>query len=163
MEPHAEQLPLPTAYGRPDVLLDWAEVQARLEAAPHYWLATVRPDGRPHAVPVDGIWVDGALVFGGDPATVHARNLAAGSGVSVHLGNADEVTILEGVPDLYEPSQPEARAFAAASKAKYGYAPPVSAYLSGVWRVRPTVVLAWTALHRDATRFRFGPSAPASA
>ena len=41
----------------------------------HYWLATVRRDGTPHVVPVDGMWLDGGCYFGGDPATVHIRNL----------------------------------------------------------------------------------------
>ncbi|MEV0388431.1 pyridoxamine 5'-phosphate oxidase family protein [Nonomuraea sp. NPDC050643] len=29
--------------------------------------ATVRADGRPHVVPVDGVWVDDRLYFGGRP------------------------------------------------------------------------------------------------
>ena len=41
------------------------------------WLATTRPDGRPHLMPVIAIWIDGALhVVAGD-GTRKARNIAA--------------------------------------------------------------------------------------
>jgi len=45
--PHiAEQLSLPSSYGSPSRLLDWPSVEQRLIDSPHYWLATVRRDGR---------------------------------------------------------------------------------------------------------------------
>ncbi|MEI6136703.1 MAG: pyridoxamine 5'-phosphate oxidase family protein [Chloroflexota bacterium] len=31
---------------------------ARLRTAMNYWIATTRPDGRPHAAPVWGVWLD---------------------------------------------------------------------------------------------------------
>lgn len=156
MEPVVEQMRLPVEYGTPTVLLAWAVVEERLRSAPHYWLATVRPDGRPHTVPVDGIWTDGALVVGGVPHTVHARNLTSSPVCNVHLEDTEAATILEGTAALDLPTAAQAHDLAAASRAKYGYAPPVEAFEAGVWRVRPSVVLAWTEIHRDATRFRFG-------
>jgi hypothetical protein len=44
---------------------------------------------------------------------------------------------------------------AAASRAKYGYAPPDGAYRAGVWALRPDRARAWSAFPTDATRFRF--------
>jgi hypothetical protein len=41
----------------------WAEARERLADADPYWLATVRPDGLPHLVPILAVWVDGALHF----------------------------------------------------------------------------------------------------
>ena len=41
-----------------------ARALARLRAAMSYWIATTRPDGRPHAAPVWGVWLDDALWFG---------------------------------------------------------------------------------------------------
>jgi hypothetical protein len=154
--PAAEPLRLPAAYGSPSVLLPWVEVEARLRGATHYWLATVRSDGRPHAVPVDGLWIGGRLVFSGDPDAVHERNLTRRPEVSVHLEQAEAATILEGRAERHAPTALEAHDLACVSKEKYGYAPPKSAYQAGVWRVSPRVVLAWTALYRDATRFTFG-------
>ena len=48
----------PAGYGLPEGdegMLDWSQVRQRLVASKHYWLATVRPDGRPHVVPRWGV------------------------------------------------------------------------------------------------------------
>jgi nitroimidazol reductase NimA-like FMN-containing flavoprotein (pyridoxamine 5'-phosphate oxidase superfamily) len=54
----------------------WTEARQRLADADSYWLATVRPDGLPHLVPVLAVWVDGALHFVASPTSRKARNLA---------------------------------------------------------------------------------------
>ena len=54
----------------------WAEARTRLAEADTYWLATMRPDGRPHVVPVLAVWLDGALHFSTGPASRKGRNLA---------------------------------------------------------------------------------------
>ena len=41
------------------------------------WLATTRPDGRPHLMPVIAFWIDGALHIVAGEGTRKARNLAA--------------------------------------------------------------------------------------
>jgi Pyridoxamine 5'-phosphate oxidase len=153
--PVVESIRLPKAYGVPTQLLPWAEVDERLNSALHYWLATTRPDGRPHVVPVDGIWLDRACYFGGDPETVHARNLQADPRAAIHLDDSEAATIAEGVADIHTPTPEFAGELAAAAKRKYGYSVGADVYLGGVWRLRPTTVLAWTRLYRDATRFRF--------
>ena len=40
------------------------------------WLATTRPDGRPHVVPVGVLWADGTAYFNAGAATRKAKNLA---------------------------------------------------------------------------------------
>ncbi|MDQ3924105.1 MAG: pyridoxamine 5'-phosphate oxidase family protein [Actinomycetota bacterium] len=50
--------------------------RGRLADADLYWLATVRPDGLPHLVPILAVWVDGALHFVASPTFRKARNLA---------------------------------------------------------------------------------------
>ena len=57
----------------------WATATAELEAAKTYFLVTVRPDGRPHATTVAGIWLDGAFHFVTGPSERKAKNLAAGN------------------------------------------------------------------------------------
>jgi Pyridoxamine 5'-phosphate oxidase len=79
----AEQLRLPSGYGSPDRLLDWASVEQRLIDSLHYWLATIRRDGSPHVVPMDGIWHDDGCYFGGDPVSVHVRNMRRDGGRGV--------------------------------------------------------------------------------
>ena len=44
-------------------LIPWAEAERRLAAAHDHWLATVHPDGRPHVMPVWGVWLGGRLWF----------------------------------------------------------------------------------------------------
>ena len=58
----------PAAYGTPggpDSFLPWGYIEERIRAASNYWLTTVGPNARPHARPVDGVWVGGALCFSG--------------------------------------------------------------------------------------------------
>jgi nitroimidazol reductase NimA-like FMN-containing flavoprotein (pyridoxamine 5'-phosphate oxidase superfamily) len=150
-----EPLALPPEYGSPAKTLAWADVEARLQAATHVWLATVRPDGRPHTVPVDGLWLDGAAWFGGSAETVKHRNLLADDRATLHLPHAEAAVIVEGRCQLVRPDGATVERLIAASKQKFGYAPPADAYAGGVWRLRPVKVMAWTSLPVDATRFRF--------
>ena len=121
----------------------------------HYWLATIRRDGTPHVVPVDGTWLDGGCYFGGDPATVHIQNLRRDVRATLHLEDGESAVIVEGAAEWVTPSKVVAQRLAAAGKAKYGYPQSAASYLAGVWRLRPVKVLAWTTLYVDATRFRF--------
>jgi len=58
----------------------WAEARQRLETPERdrtYWLATVHPDGRPHVVPLLGLWLDEAFYFLTGEGTRRGKNLAA--------------------------------------------------------------------------------------
>lgn len=57
--PRSEQMQLPPEYGNPNEVLERSEVDGLLRNATQY-RASVRPEGRPHVVPGDGIWVGGA-------------------------------------------------------------------------------------------------------
>lgn len=74
----------------------WTEARARLEAADTYWLATVRPDGRPHLMPVLAVWMDGALYFCAGEASRKAKNLARTSHCVVATGTHDSDLVVEG-------------------------------------------------------------------
>jgi nitroimidazol reductase NimA-like FMN-containing flavoprotein (pyridoxamine 5'-phosphate oxidase superfamily) len=155
MEPAAEKMSLPAGYGTPEKPLDWATVHQRIADSDRVWLATTRPDGRPHVVPVDGLWLEGSWYFGGSPETVHMRNLRENPSVVIHLGDVMSVVIAEGRAELVTPPSARANALVAASKQKYGYAPPAQAYQAGVWCLTPTRILAWQSFPQDVTRFRF--------
>src|SRR6185437_5009863 len=101
-EPESLPLHAPKSYNfpqTPDALLPWSHALERLERAHSYWLATTRPDGRPHVTPLWGAWVDNALYFDGLPTTQWARNLAKNPSAAVHLESGDDVVILEGTVD----------------------------------------------------------------
>lgn len=89
---------------------------SRLRASMIYWIATTRPDGRPHSMPVWGVWVDGALWFGTYGQKV--RNLAHEPYAVAHVESGEDVAIVEGpVERLAFPDAPAA--VAAAFREKY--------------------------------------------
>jgi hypothetical protein len=63
--------------GRPT---GWGRVEKRLakpEPEQTYWLTTLRPDGRPHVMPLLGVWIDDAFVFITGAGTRKGQNLAS--------------------------------------------------------------------------------------
>jgi hypothetical protein len=54
---------------------DWVRGHLRRSTAT-YWLATVRPNGAPHVMPVLAVWVEGRLYVSMGSGTRKARNLA---------------------------------------------------------------------------------------
>ena len=61
-----------------------------------FFVATVRPDGRPHSAGVGGVWVDGALYFTSGPGTLKSRNLATNPACSVSVRLTGIDLVLEG-------------------------------------------------------------------
>lgn len=74
----------------------WAEAQSRLERAQFYWLATARPDGLPHVVPVLAVWLDGSLHFVSGPTTRKGKNLARDPRCVIAADADDLHLIVEG-------------------------------------------------------------------
>src|SRR4051794_41684788 len=90
---------MPDSYGVPKdeagmLPLQWAE--DRLAGALTYWVGTTRPDGRPHAVPVWGVWLDRQFFFEGGPDTRRGRNIAHNPAVVIHVELNDDIVIVEG-------------------------------------------------------------------
>ena len=123
-----------------------------------YWVCTVSPDGRPHATPVDGLWLDDQLYFSGSPETRRNRNLAGNPAVCVHLESGMAVIILHGdARALRAPDRALATRLAEASAQKYGYGQKPEDYEkgTGIYVVRPRIVFAWKESLKDVTRWRF--------
>ena len=165
-EPRATRPTMPEGYGVPEGdegMVPWRFVTERLERALSYWVCTTRPDGRPHAMPIWGGWVDGTLYVEGSPQTRRGRNLAANPSVVVHLESADEVVIIEETAEeigMPEPSLAKRIAEAFGAKyASYNYRPtPDQWNEGGLYAVRPRTVFAWSEFPRTATRFLFDGS-----
>ncbi len=138
-------------------LLPWSHVTERMAKSMHYWVCTVGPDGRPHATPVDGLWLEDQLYFGGSPQTRRNRNLAANPAVCVHLDSGTDVIILHGdAHELRSLDRSLAIRLSEASAKKYGYGPKPEEYESGgTFVFHPRVVFAWKQFPKDATRWRF--------
>ena len=99
-------------------LLPWSWADARLRAAHDFWLATVTAGGRPHLMPVWAVWTGEVLWFSSSLRSAKARNIAAGSGVSIATDDPYEPVVLEGSAEIV--TDPAAlRTFLDAMNAKY--------------------------------------------
>jgi hypothetical protein len=141
-------------------LMDWSWVDAQMANSRNYWIGSTRPDGRPHVSPVWGVWLGGALYFGGDVQARRSRNLAANPQVVAHLESGDEVVMIEGVVEAVR-EMARLRQVAAALASKYAMPEMVKTFddpdVAVCYRVKAQTVFAW--LENDypntATRWVF--------
>lgn len=162
MPPAAGRPAMPSGYGIAAGAVDverfpWSWAEEQLTLARNYWVATTRTDGRPHAAPVWGLWLDGALYFSTDPTSLKGRNIAARPEIVMHLESGDDTVILEGAVEKVTDAAALAT-FVDVYEAKYGFRVDTSNANFGVYSLRPRVALTWQerAFPDSATRWRFG-------
>ncbi|MFN0124060.1 MAG: pyridoxamine 5'-phosphate oxidase family protein [Blastocatellia bacterium] len=160
--PEARRPRMPKEYGIPadkKGMLSWDHITQRMTASKYYWLCTVTSGNRPWSNPVDGLWIDGRLYFGGSPQTRWNRNLLQNNEVSIHLESASDVVIMYGaVSEGTGMGRAMAEKMVEGTKAKYGYAMPVELYEKGegVQVFTPRRVVACTSFPKDVTRWDLG-------
>src|SRR3954449_6651779 len=130
-----------------------AMVVEQLTAAKSYWVCTTRADGRPHAMPVWGLWLGapadvlgGSLAFSTDPTSLKARNLLRDPRIVIHLESGDDVVVLEGRARTLDVSaDPElVAAFVLEYDRKYSVQVEPGPEF-GLYALSPDVVLSWQA------------------
>ncbi len=139
-------------------MIAWEWVDEQMGEARNYWVCSTRPDGRPHASPVWGVWLDGALYFASALSSRKARNFTANPEAVVHLESGDDVVILEGVVEVVrDPALLER--IVDVYEAKYPPERPDTSEESGAlfFTLRPRVAFAWQehSFPNTATRWRF--------
>ena len=77
-------------------LLEWSWAAERLTAARNYWVATVWPTGRPHLMPVWGMWDDSTLWFSSAAGSRKTKNLRADPHCVISTESASDPVIIEG-------------------------------------------------------------------
>lgn len=165
-DPTVDRPQMPDGYGVPETVegtVVWEQVERALVEAIHYWVATVRPDGRPHVVPRWGVWARSRFWYDGSPDTVHVRNLKANPAMTLHLESGERVVVLEGTARPSEPVTGDlGRLLADRYAVKYGplgYAPGPDAWsgpdAGGMVVFRPEKAFAWFSFPDDVSRFRF--------
>jgi nitroimidazol reductase NimA-like FMN-containing flavoprotein (pyridoxamine 5'-phosphate oxidase superfamily) len=90
--------------------LPWSWAAQRLIEARSYWLVTVSAVGRPHALPVWGVWDDEEhrFCFSCGPRSRKARNLAVNDQVSFTPESTVEAVSVEGTAQVVlDPSRRE--------------------------------------------------------
>jgi nitroimidazol reductase NimA-like FMN-containing flavoprotein (pyridoxamine 5'-phosphate oxidase superfamily) len=100
----------------------WAEARRRLAEADTYWLATVRPDGSPHVMPVLAVWVDHVLHFSAGAGTRKATNLARDPRCAITTGTDGLDLVVEGTAAIVR-DRARLRGVADAFGSKYGWHP----------------------------------------
>jgi hypothetical protein len=164
-------------YG--DALIPWSRALKALETAPNkpgdpggpktYWLATTRPDGRPHIAGVGALWVDDKFYFTSGAGTRKSRNLAKNPNcvISVPLSGLDLVVegtarivtddpTLQRLAKLYAaqgwPASVKDGAFTAEYSAPSAGRPPWNLYV-----MTPSTAFGVASTEPfGATRWRFG-------
>lgn len=136
-------------------LLPWKWAEDRLGKVHNFWVGTTQPDGRPHVMPVWGVWMDGGLYFSTGAKSRKARNLRANPSCVVCGEHARGQIIIEGTARRL--SEPKLwKRFAAVYEKKYDF--DMSGYSAEpFYVVRPRTVFAFW--EKDfvgsATRWKF--------
>ena len=160
-EPLASR-PLIPGYGLADAgvgrgLLPWRWAQDRLSKSHNYWIATTRPDGRPHVMVVWGLWLDGAFWFSTGRDSRKARNLAVNPHCVISTENASQAVIVEGVAEQvpFHSNRTFFNRFIRAYKRKYDW--QIDGTEGNFYAVRPRVVFGFweNDFTGSATRWRF--------
>lgn len=112
----ASERPDMAEYGVPDDLdgvLPWSWAEERLRANKNFWVVTVNADGRPHSMPVWGVWVSEPDRFWFSCATSarKLRNVLDNPRVVVTGSDTVECVSVEGTArrvDIDDPAEVEA-------------------------------------------------------
>ena len=163
--PIARRPRIPSGYGVPshsEGLLPWSHVDERMASSMHYWVSTTSPDGAPYTRPIDGMWLDDRLYFGGDDESRWRKNLANDPRACVTLENAEQVVILHGEVAVFRADADLAVRLAKASNAKYDMGQKPEEYeQDDILVFTPHTAFAWTVLYENATRWRWNEDAHA--
>ena len=132
------------------------------------WIATTRPDGRPHVAGVGAVWLDGKFYVVSGPGTRKSRNLAENPNcvISVGLpgidlvveGTVERVTddaTLQRVADVYNAQGWDPKVKDGAFTARYS-APSAGPPPWDLYEITPTTAFGVaTGDPQGATRWRF--------
>jgi general stress protein 26 len=137
-------------------MLDWPDAVKQLAQSRTYWINTTRPDGRPHAVPVWGVFIEGRVYFGTDRRSRKARNVAKNPEMVVHLESGDDAVILEGVAEEIT-DRATLDEIDKAYQVKYRMRLTEAPGQVVIYGLKPRVAFAWRErdFNKSATRWRF--------
>src|SRR6202521_6103181 len=104
-------------------LLSWAWVARKMNSCRTFWLATIHAglhagQGRPHVMPVWGVWLDDAFFFSTGRKSRKGQNLAANPACTITNDDGQEAVIVEGLAIQAEDAAEQERV-AVAYKKKY--------------------------------------------
>jgi nitroimidazol reductase NimA-like FMN-containing flavoprotein (pyridoxamine 5'-phosphate oxidase superfamily) len=135
-------------------LLLWSWVAKKMTNCRTFWVSTIQPShGRPHVMPVWGVWLDDAFFFSTGRKSRKGRNLAANPACTITNDDGQEAAIIEGkAAEVKDAKTAERVAFAYQKKYKMdprGMGEPI-------FRVQPSRVFGFVekTFPQSATRWK---------
>jgi hypothetical protein len=133
--------------------LSWAWAVDHFSKAHNYFLSTTRSDGRPHVMPIWGVWLDRAFYFSTGRRSRKSKNLTLNPHCVVCPEDASKAVNLEGTARGILEKSLRTR-FAAACKKKYDW--DMSDTKEPIYEVRPRVIFGIAeSAEANPTRWRF--------
>ena len=113
----------------------------KLESQRNIWLATTRPNNRPHLVPVWFAWYHGKIYVCVEPGSVKARNIERLAEVVLALEEGVHPVICEGKAAAVPPPWPEA--LSVIFKQKYDWEISIDTQYTRLLEITPQKWLVW--------------------
>ena len=118
-----------------------AKITNRLEIEENIWLATVRPDSRPHLVPVWFIWEDKYFFICISGQSVKFLNISQNNSVVLSLENGSTPVICEGLAKYFE--RPWPKKIVREFKKKYDWEIETDNEYDALVKIIPKKWLSW--------------------
>jgi len=140
--------------GEIDGALPWQWAKDVIDACRNPALATMRPDGRPHLMPIWAVWVDDHGVgFSTAITSVKSKNLLKNPSAALYFERDRDNLVVEGTAEIIQLD--DFPGFVDTYKRKYEFAIDEGP----VWVLRPTSAFGFIETDEDfaktATRWRF--------
>ena len=134
-------------------LLPWNWVEKQMNTCRTFWVATLRPENRPHVMPVWGVWVEDVFYFSTGRKSRKGQNLATNPACTVTNDNGEEAVIVEGTAEEVNAAALLERV-AGAYKKKYKMDP--RSMKEPIFGVQPKTVFAFIekSFPQSATRWK---------
>jgi nitroimidazol reductase NimA-like FMN-containing flavoprotein (pyridoxamine 5'-phosphate oxidase superfamily) len=134
--------------------LSWTWAVNHFSKARNYFMSTTRADGRPHVMPVWGVWLDHSFYFSTGRMSRKSKNLSLNNRCVVCPENASKAVILEGTAKEIGEGSLRTR-FVTAYKKKYDW--DMGDGREPIYEVRPRVIFGiMENAEANPTRWRFG-------
>jgi nitroimidazol reductase NimA-like FMN-containing flavoprotein (pyridoxamine 5'-phosphate oxidase superfamily) len=142
-------------------LLSWAWVARKMMNCRTFWLATIHAglhagQGRPHVMPVWGVWLDDAFFFSTGRKSRKGQNLAANPACTITNDDGEEAVVVEGLATQVQVEDAAAlERIATAYQKKYKMDPRSMG--EPIFRVQPSRVFGFVekTFPQSATRWKF--------
>ena len=113
------------------------QVERRLQTEQNLWLATVRPTGTPHLVPIWFVWVNSRIYLCTAANSVKVRNLRQNPQVAIALEDGTKPIVIEG---LAQPIEQADAAVVAEFQRKYEWDITTDDTYTQVIEIKPTKI-----------------------